>query len=219
MVLPREGRGQGTLLGDGTFVNLDFESANIPRGPSSAPIAVSQALPGWTVYLGNTPSATVIPNDSSLAGANVSVLTPQWLVNPIFQGNYMVLLQAAPSPSSFTPTTAALGQTGQIPAGAKNMLFDAVTTGQQVTFNGAVLPVVVYAKTANFNVYEANISALAGETGELRFTVLQVLGTGATYLDNIGFYGQSVPEPGTLALFAFGGLTMACATRRGRIYH
>ncbi len=204
---------QGTFVGDGTFVNLDFEQGNVPAGHFSA-VPVSQALPGWTAYLGDTPVTSILPNDVSLSGASVSIITPQWGAGTVFQGNYMVLIQAAEYPSSLSPTTAAIAQTGQIPSNAQFIVFEAKTSGLELTFNGSPLTVSSSSPHGSYTVYEAGVSSFAGQTGELRFTCPQVTGFGSIYLDDIGFYAVSAPEPGSLALLAAGGLILALGQRR-----
>jgi hypothetical protein len=206
---------QGTLLGDGTFVNFDFEAANVPANQPQA-LPVSQALPGWIVYLGNTPAISVLPNEFSLAGAIVSILSPQWGGGPIFQGNYMVLIQAAEFPSSFTPATAAIAQTGQIPAGAKYLVFEAQTTGMDLTFDGKSLSLAGASPRGNYTLYEVNVASFAGQTGELRFTCPQANGTSWIYLDDLAFYSGSIPEPSPAAMLGLGAFILGSAWRKPR---
>src|SRR5437879_4086489 len=79
----------------GTFVNLDFESANIPPGtPPGTVVAVSDALPGWTCYIG-TNQVTAIHYDDISLGAAAITIHDRNSFEPILQGNYTVLLQGS----------------------------------------------------------------------------------------------------------------------------
>ena len=59
--------------------------------------------------------------------------------------------------------------------------------------------------TLNYTIYGADISAYAGQTGQLLFTA--PLQTGAL-LDNIQFSSVAIPEPSALTLFALGSLLL-----------
>jgi len=81
----------------GTFVNLDFESANIIPDPTSPyyPYAVSVAngLPGWTAY-GGTFAGDILYDTVSLGAAAISIHDTN-SHEPILQGSYTVLLQGS----------------------------------------------------------------------------------------------------------------------------
>jgi hypothetical protein len=73
----------------------------------------------------------------------------------------------------------------------------------EVSFGGHALSLSVLGITPNYDIYGADISAFAGQTGELRFTAPpQTL----NIIDNIQFSDQPVPEPGVLGLSALGAL-------------
>ncbi len=84
-----------------------------------------------------------------------------------------------------------------------------VNTGN-VTFDGNVLSLIQTGTVGSYNTYEADISAYAGQTGQLLFTAVpnQFL-----FLDNLQFSSMAVPEPTTLALTALGGAFL-CLRRR-----
>jgi hypothetical protein len=60
---------------------------------------------------------------------------------------------------------------------------------------------------ANFNVYGGDISAFAGQSGQLEFR-------GAGTLDNTFFSPQPIPEPGMLGLFSVSALLLGWRARR-----
>src|ERR1017187_9728955 len=83
------------------FVNLDFNSAQLSdygAGPTFVPI--SNAIPGWTGYLGTNQQTTVLYNAISLGLANLSLIgtnNPNYpYLSPIPGNNYTVWLQAGP---------------------------------------------------------------------------------------------------------------------------
>ena len=57
--------------------------------------------------------------------------------------------------------------------------------------------------TPLYNIYAANISAYAGQTGQLLFTTHPGRDN---YLDNLQFSNLPVPEPESLALLVVGGM-------------
>jgi hypothetical protein len=216
------------VLSQGTFVNLDFESANVPfvpAGQAGQDVTVAQGLPGWTAYLGGNVIAQIGHNDLSLGGAYISIQGPQWNSAQILQGNYTVFLESRIYGAGLGPQKAAIGQTGLIPAAAQSLRFvESAGEGPlQVTFNGQLVPLVALVFGANRTTYGGDISAFAGQTGELRFTSPESLptGQGAALLDAITFSGLPVPEPGVsslvisgLALLGLHGRWRAISRRR-----
>ena len=184
------------------FVNLDFEA-------SSATSFANVAIPGWTA------TGSVLYDTVSLGGAaviledtNASSLGPAPL-----QGTYSVLLYGASSiyapPDEQYP--ASIGQAGMISTTAQSMTFwcnQSQFNGSsliQVTFNGLPIDYLVTGGTANYTIYSADISAYAGQTGQLLFTA--PVNTSAL-LDNIQFSTSPVPEPSMFALTALGSLLL-----------
>lgn len=177
------------------FVNLDFEQG----------YSVSNTIPHWTAYDNGVP-ITVLFDATSLSGASVSLFDtngPYYL--PPIQGKYFAWLIGGYEPS-YGPV--ALGQTGQVPVWAESISFSGSDVGMQITFNGQLLNFLVTGSTANFNTYAADISAFAGQTGQLLFTVPPYNNGGM--LDNIQFSSSPVPEPGELALVVFSALLFGC---------
>src|SRR5437667_1888735 len=186
VLLARLGNSQG-------FANLNFESANLTGYSPGSTVPATNAFPGWTV------NAQYIPyDDFSLSGESISIMDTN---SPFFttsiQGKYYALFVPANSPSS--SQTISLGQTGTIPLGPQSITFWGNIGGLQITFAGQSLAFREIGSTANYNIYAADISAFAGQTGKLLFSLPPFV-SNAT-LDNIQFSSSPVPEPSTLALY------------------
>ena len=184
------------------FINLNFESAVIKLDTSSVyyPYAVvaSNAIPGWNAYgyLNTTP--IVVPslgyNTIALDGAAVNLETATNSFPRAIQGNYSILLQGGSQYITYT-NGVSMGQTGQIPVTAQSLTYWGGPL--TVTFNGNLIALAAVSSTADYTVWGADISAYAGQTGQLLFTAPWQRGG---FLDNIQFSSTAVPEPGTLAL-------------------
>jgi hypothetical protein len=213
--------GMECAYSQGTFQNLDFESPDPSLalgGPALVPI--SGAMPGWNGYIGGTQIDTVAYNTISLGGAAISLQGPGSL-EPILQGSYTVFLQPDyNSGGGAIPNSVAIAQTGQIPLTARSLEFFAYFSGLQVTFGGQSLPILDLGTGPNYTIYGVDVSAFAGQTGELRFTCppVQPSGFGGARLDAIEFSSQSVPEPDEAALLAGAlGLWWCSAQRKLRV--
>ncbi len=193
--------------GQGTFKNLDFELPITPLTPVNSQVPTADGLPGWTAYTYGSPQSSIVYNTVSLGAAAVSLQGPgsSW---PSLQGSYMVILQGS---SGGTPGSAAIGQTGQIPLAARSLIFWGSLN--DVSFGGQTLPFFQLGATPNYNIYGADISALAGRTGELLFTAAP---TRFQLLDNIQFSTQPIPEPSIPALTALTACFLGRALTRRR---
>ena len=203
LLLCRSGYAQG-------FMNFDFEAANtLGYSPGSSSIPTSTALPGWSAYFGisTTPAPSIALNGQSIGGAVIALQDTNASTFAPIQGNYSVLLQGAMFSYPTIAATAAIGQTGTIPVGTQSLLFFSMfSEALQVSFNGQPVNYVVSGSTANYNIYAADMTAYAGQTGQLLFTApLQA----TVLLDNIQFSTTPVPEPSAVALAALGGLLLA----------
>ena len=103
------------LQAQGNFVNLGFEAANLT--PTSQDgfggfVPVSQGIPGWNGFVGTNQLSSVLQNNRTLGGPNISIFSPNWTAaQGIIEGQYTVLLQAGLS-STAGFVDASLSQTG-----------------------------------------------------------------------------------------------------------
>ncbi|MEI7728571.1 MAG: PEP-CTERM sorting domain-containing protein [Verrucomicrobiota bacterium] len=203
-----------------SFVNLNFEDAQIPIVPSGqagTTESVANALPGWRAFIGVNESATVWHNSVPLGSTRVIVFGPYFDTWGILSDNYSACVGGA---YNYFPDQrdASITQTGTVPVWANGIQFMVSPWAHAFTVSlaGNVLPTVTVSSNASYMVWGADISAYAGSTTELRFTSLYD-GTGLpnlTSLDDIQFMAEAVPEPGTIALFALGGIGLFLAARR-----
>ncbi len=204
-----------TIVFSQSFVNANFDSGTIVPDLTSPyyPYAVyaANAIPGWTAYIGGSSQTDILYNDQPLSNAGISLQGTNGVYEPI-QGQYFVLLQGQFNPSGVPSYTnsAAIGQTGLIPINAESLIFWAnITVGGpyvnnlQVTFDGQTIDFSSVGSGTDYTIYEANVSAFAGQTGQLLFTVPY---NGSVSLDNIQFSSSPVPEPSALGLSALGSL-------------
>jgi hypothetical protein len=205
----------------GTFQNLDFESAmlpSVPPGQSGGTVPISAAIPDWIGYFGSAQVTDAFHNDTSLGAPEIDILGPQWNGGPgIIDEDYSVYLQPGE-----IGTTVSIAQSGTVPSGSQTLMFDAwqppFATPFSVSFGGDPLfPVVLSsgqsASGQAYNVYGASIASFAGQTGQLEFTVYPN-NYNSLLLDDISFSPTAViPEPSPLALTGIGGLLFALYRR------
>ena len=140
-----ESRGQGTL-GNGTFQNLDFESATIvPVSGQPFFIQAGPALPGWTSLLGSTVQNQILYNTRTTGAAGITLSGSGGALD----GNYSVILQGA---DLFVGQDASILQTGTIPAGANSIQFASINTIPgtfSVSVNGLPINVQVLLRSSS----------------------------------------------------------------------
>jgi hypothetical protein len=189
--------GQGSV-GNGTFQNLDFESATIPSGTPPGSVSASSGFPDWSAYIGTSAQSQINLDLLTLDTSAIGVLDK---THGALDGNYSVVLQGGDS--SFSQT-ASISQTGVIPTGANSLRFvtPVFESFFSVSINGQSIPISLLPG----GTYGGNISQFAGKTANLEFTSSPFpLGTTQNfYLDDITFSGQVIPEPSSLMLLAFG---------------
>jgi hypothetical protein len=182
------------------LLNLNFESANTSGYSSGSFIPTNNAVPGWTAYYGSLLQSTIPYNTIALDAASVDLegTNSQYGPYPI-QGDFSVFIQGG---TQFDPDTngAAIMQTGLIPSSAKSIIYWGGAL--QVTFDGQVLLFDAIGSGSGYTIWQADISAYAGQTGQLEFTAPW---QSSGLLDNIQFSSSPVPEPGAFALSALGG--------------
>lgn len=201
------------IFGQGTFQNLDFEMANL-SGFSPGTVPMVNALPGWQGYLGVNQTANAYYNDLSLGAAAISIHSSLSTKPPI-QGSYSVILQGQFNPNNVPGRdSAAIAQTGQIPANSLSLRFYSGSEFMQASFAGQSISLVQLGITGSYIIFGGDISAFAGQTGELRFTMPSVaFSYNIPYLDSISFSAQQIPEPSTFGLFGIGVLLLGCRSR------
>ncbi len=195
-----------------SFVNLDFESANVSGyAPNSTDVPISSALPGWSAYTissgGAITAVTQVGYDFSGSPA-ISVFDGLIPFPPI-EGTYSVFLVGSVGNSVM------LSQTGLVPNGTKSLFIDVgFTVGLgplEVTLGGQPMVMTQLQGAHNSVLFGADVSQFAGHVETLNLT------SSATptfppplydsvVLDSIVFSPSTVPEPNVFALFALGGL-------------
>lgn len=209
----------------GTFQNLDFESATVATSPPAQfpnLVSIADSLPGWTGYLGTVQQTETEYNVMTLGAANVAVLGPSWTSTQpgVIDGSYSVLLEAGAVPNAFTGN-AWIEQVGTIPANANSMEFKAWENGNLsdlgVSFAGNSLSPVLLSSGLTYNLYGVNIGPYAGQTGALEFSaIFNNLGATWVNLDDISFSPNPItvtPEPDALTLMGIGGALFAVCRR------
>ncbi len=189
------------------FSDLDFEIATINTVSFPGGDRFTATVQGWSVntpnYVNGDPNS--IPyNDIALDEASVDLVgIDSPFTPPAIEGLYSIYLQGG---TQFAHSTngASIWQTAQIPATARSLIYWG--NALQVSFGGQMLLFSAISNAPNYTVYEADISAYAGQTGELRFTEPW---EHEALLDNIQFSTSPAPEPSVSGLSALGGLCLA----------
>ncbi len=204
--------------GQGTFQNLNFESANIPPGTQPlADLSFGNALPGWSGTYGNgsgsSPATFVVYDGMSLGGPVMCIIDKLNVGTKPLQGNYSPYLFGG-NDASGRPTSMTLSQTGLVPDGAAYILMDVYAwNGFSVSLGGQT---IITATGPASGEYRAGISGFAGQTTQLSITVPSSpqgdINPNGLLLDDIRFV--IVPEPSSFALFAVGALLIGCHAHR-----
>jgi hypothetical protein len=198
-------------LGQGTFQNLDFEQAKVPDVPANqggADVLSTDGVPGWTTFVGGSQTTTILHNDLNLGAPGLAILGPSWSGAGILHGRYSVALQVSFDRSVFP----AIAQTGTVPSDARSVRFYShpYITLPVVDFGGQQIPVAILGgSSSTYYIWGGDISAFAGQTGELLFT-------GDFSLDNIFFSNLPVPEPHVFGVSALGALLLGWRSLRRR---
>jgi hypothetical protein len=192
------------------FLNLNFESADIiTNGAPEYQAVASDAIPGWTAYVGGNAQTYIVYNTISLGATSISILGANG-GPPALDGQYSVELYGG-----VTDTAASISQTGLIPMSAMAILFIAHYYGPAgqgelaVTLDGQNIPFSAISTEPNYTLYGGNIIGYAGQSKQLEFSALN--GENNYWeIDDIQFSPSPIPEPGVLGLSAVGSLMLAC---------
>jgi hypothetical protein len=204
--------GHQIAVGQG-FVNLGFESAIQPLVPSGAgTVPASNAIPGWTAYVGGSAVTGIYYNGITIDAAGITLYSSAYLA-PI-EGSYSIDLLSA---TVYAPAaSAAIGQTGTIPGDSQSLLFVASSSALKVSFAGNVIPTSAVGTSGGYTLYGGDVSAFAGQTGELIFTCPQLNGgRQEVRLDAVSFSSVAVPEPTAFSLLGLGLLGLGWRSRHG----
>ena len=166
------------------------------------PMLPQQAIPGWSAYVSG--GGFVGFNTVSLGGAVLILHDLNSPVHPAIVGNYSIWVA-----DGLNGTTAAIGQSGIIPVDSQSLRFVATSLAPVVTFADTPIGLTIVNSTATYNVFAGDITALAGQTGELRFSQTGLF-------DQVTFSTLPVPEPGVIGLLLVGVTFLGIRIRRRR---
>jgi hypothetical protein len=216
-----------SVYGQGTFQNLDFESANlsaIPAGQYGGEVSLSAALPDWSASIAGVAVTQVLQNNLTITAASVDILGPDWTstFSGVIDGNYTAVLESVAI--SGTTDDASIFQSGTIPIGTQSLELKAwsfqPTAQFTVSFNGNTLSAVPLSSGQSasgqpYTVYGFNVIPYAGDPGQLEITTIVPNGNGLSQIefDDISFSPGAVPEPTALALSGIGGVLIALYRR------
>jgi hypothetical protein len=184
-----------TSHGQGAFTNLGFES---PIPPLSGIMPAQQAIPGWSAHV---PNGFIGYNTLTIGGSGLILHDRNSPFAQPLLHNYSLALINGDDES-----VAAVSQVGTIPVGTQSLRFLATSLTPVVSFGGTTLATQRVGGTARFHVLVADVSALAGQTGELRFSHTGML-------DGISFSALPVPEPGAVLLLLCGAALLRVPVR------
>jgi hypothetical protein len=219
--------GYTTALCAQAFQNLDFEDATlspVPAGQYGGLVPVTDAFPHWTGYLGANQVTQVLQNNSTLGDASIDIFGPDWPYGGIIQGQYTALLQCGGNPFTHDSSDlldASLAQVGLVPVGAKSIQLEVspwLGASFAVSFDGQALSLSPVGSGPTYTLYGGDISAFAGQVGELRLTTLSTATApySGVYFDAITFSPDAIPEPSCLSLVLVGVACLAFWHRAGR---
>lgn len=208
-------------FGQGTFQNLDFESANVPTIPSGSSggfVPVASGLPGWNAYLGTNQQTQVLHNSLTAGSSFVGIMGPDFSSITRIQGSYTAFLFGGVNPD-IGNVDASIGQTGTIPGAARSIQFKTNPGHGEITIRigGQLIPVVALQSFSTYTLFGGDVSFFSGQVAELRITAVSDYinhGPNAFAIDSILFSNQSVPEPSAFCLLGLGALLYCCQKSR-----
>jgi hypothetical protein len=188
------------------FVNLDFESATVPQNQPNGIVNESDALPGWAADVFPFNHQSTVGFNSAMGGilplySNISLLGTN--SGYVIDGTYSVMLEDV---GPGVTTSVSIDQTGVIPVGSQSIWFKAQPGFGSLIVNLGNQNIPVYAESQgpNYTLYAGDVSAFAGQTVKLAFSVLQSSQANTWMLDSVEFSPSPVPEPSIFGLLGIG---------------
>jgi hypothetical protein len=214
-----------TAAAQGIFQNLGFESAAFPGAPVDPVYGrydISNAMPGWTAYVGARRESLILHNNAFLDSAGIGIMDRACDTNMlggfcrVIEGNSTALLESGYDLNGTGPQDVSLTQTGLIPSDARSVRFKGVIPAGvfHVWLAGQEMPVYPLLDQPGYTLYGADVSPYAGQGAELRFTVgFHSVG----WLDSVQFSSTPVPEPAAWVLFLAGAGVAGMIRTRQRL--
>lgn len=200
------------------FINLGFDDGYRMTGTVFRwDIPAEEALPGWTVKMGDQVLEQVRWNTSYPESGSISIMTPPW---PGAEGvNAVRLIAGAVYPAREPAVTASISQVGTIPTDANSLLFFggfSSVSPSEVRINEVVVPLVFLSgELGDPYLYGVDVRPFAAQEVELSFLNHPVArGSGGFQIDSLRFSSVVVPEPETWALLGVGLAVVGYAVRR-----
>jgi hypothetical protein len=189
----------------GAFTNLDFEAVAVPPGFPLGLHPFSELVPGWTggpnIYYDGYSSggALVAIEDLNYPGQHPA---------PLRGNNSLYLAGGGTQP----PVGTGISQTGLVPIGSKSLTMDMTFFNGTpiISLGGQTISMVPLTTFPTYTVYGGDISSFAGQDEQLSIFEPPPANRPPSILlvDDIQFSPTPVPEPGTWALLAAGGLLL-----------
>jgi len=207
------------------FRNLDFQSPNtrvLSTMNSGSVYLVKDVIPGWRVQYGSASQDVVFYNGGSQLFASAQLYGPSV---PRRGDKFEFSMKSGLFFDGIGNATGAaiIYQIGEVPPTAKSISFEANIYQRyndlHVSLGGQLLTLIELEKTGDFNHYAADVSAWAGKTSELRFSIEpgDYQFDSYVFLGNIRFSAipaPAIPEPSTWALLITGLAALAWNHRR-----
>ncbi len=191
----------------GQFVNLDFESPNLPIHEVGFLEGLAiDALPGWRPLIGSVESSSVLLNTTTISSASFSLFGP--LTKQANPNHNLYSLRLYSGDAINRKSSVSISQSGLISEASKSLRLEARIFGEyHVTLDGTPISMSLSATGTDFDTYFGHISSFSGRTVELKIETgidRGVLNRPFMYIGEVGFSTSVVPEPNVYTLIAIG---------------